>query len=194
MKNTKIVTILALLFFANQTFARESILTDISNAWNTRSQSAPTSSEIEIGFSPGGTAEALVLKAINASRSSICVLAYSFTSKPIAMALIAAHKRGVNVQVVVDKSQRTEKYTSATFLANMGIPVRVDSMHAIQHNKVLVIDQKHIETGSFNYTAAATKRNAENALVVWNNSELAKAYQANWQEHWQHSETYQANY
>jgi phosphatidylserine/phosphatidylglycerophosphate/cardiolipin synthase-like enzyme len=98
------------------------------------------------------------------------------------------------VQVVVDKSQKTEKYTSATFLANSGIPVRIDSQHAIAHNKIIVIDQMHVETGSFNYTAAAAKKNAENAIVIWNNPELAKIYLANWREHWNHSEEYRGRY
>ena len=96
--------------------------------------------------------------------------------------------------MVVDKSQKSERYTSATFLANMGIPVRVDSMHAIQHNKFIVVDGQHVENGSFNYTAAAEAKNAENALVNWNNSKLAAIYEANWQVHWNHSEAYRARY
>lgn len=193
----KKITIFAILVFcnlSNSSFAYEGWIDKIAATWQTHSYAAPETPEIEVGFSPGGSAEELVLKAINSARSSIYVLAYSFTSKPIASALVNAHKRGVDVQVVVDKSQKTEKYTSATFLANMGIPVRVDSMHAIAHNKILIIDQKHVETGSFNFTTAAAKKNAENALVIWNNPQLAKIYLVNWQEHWQHSETYQARY
>lgn len=157
-------------------------------------QSIPASQEIEVGFSPDAGAEALVIKVIQSARESIYVLAYSFTSKPVAQALLDAHKRGVAVNVVVDKSQKTEKYTSATFLANVGIPVRVDSQHAIQHNKVLVVDQKTVETGSFNFTAAAATRNAENALVIWNNPRLAQVYLADWKKHWDHAEPYAARY
>ena len=87
--------------------------------------------------------------------------------------MIDAHKRGVDVQVVVDKSQKSEKYTSATFLANMRIPVRVDSKHAIEHNKFIVVDGLHVENGSFDYTSAAEMKNAENVLVNWNNPKLA---------------------
>lgn len=76
----------------------------------------------------------------------------------------------------------------------MGIPVRVDSMHAIQHNKFMVIDGQHVQNGSFNYTTAAEKKNAENALVIWNNQKLAAIYAANWELHWGHSEPYQPRY
>ncbi len=53
------------------------------------------------------------------------IQAYSFTSAPIAKALVEAHRRGVQVQVVLDKSQRTEEDWSATFLFNNGIPNRL---------------------------------------------------------------------
>ena len=54
-----------------------------------------------------------------------------------------AHKRGVKVQVILDKSQWTEKYSSATFFQNAGIPTFIDDIHAIAHNKVMVIDGQH---------------------------------------------------
>jgi phosphatidylserine/phosphatidylglycerophosphate/cardiolipin synthase-like enzyme len=153
----------------------------------------PASASTEVGFSPGN-AEALVVQTIEAAKSSILVAAYSFTSKPIAKALLQAHKRGVKVQVVVDKSQKKERYTSATFLANVGIPVRVDSLYAIMHNKFMVVDGKTVETGSFNYSAAAATRNAENVIVIRDNPAVANAYQREWQRLWNESEPYPSRY
>jgi phosphatidylserine/phosphatidylglycerophosphate/cardiolipin synthase-like enzyme len=156
--------------------------------------SAPSSTNIEVGFSPDAGAEELVVKTIHSAHQSLRVLAYSFTSRPIAQALIDAAKRGVDVRVVVDKSNKSERYTSATFLANTGIPVRVDSEHAIAHNKVIIADGQTVETGSFNYTSSAAHRNAENAIVIWNNPTLAAIYLKNWDLHWRHSDAYQARY
>ena len=68
---------------------------------------------------------------------------------------MTAHKRGVNVQDIFDKSQETEKYTAATFLKNNGIPAYIDGDHAIAHNKTMIIDKKNVITGSFNFTKAA---------------------------------------
>jgi phosphatidylserine/phosphatidylglycerophosphate/cardiolipin synthase-like enzyme len=70
------------------------------------------------------------------------------------------------VQVILDKSQRTEQYSSADFLPNQGVPTTVDANHAISHNKVMVIDGETVITGSFNFTKAAQERNAENVLIV----------------------------
>ena len=63
-------------------------------------------------------------------------------SAPIAKALLNAHKRGIKVEVILDKSQRGDKYSSADFLANSGIPTKIDAAHAIAHNKVIIIDGK----------------------------------------------------
>jgi phosphatidylserine/phosphatidylglycerophosphate/cardiolipin synthase-like enzyme len=89
----------------------------------------------------------------------------------------------------LDKSQRTEKYSSATFLFNNGIPVKIDAKHTIAHNKVMIIDGETVITGSFNFTKAAEEKNAENLLVI-RDRKLAERYTKNWQEHERHSEVY----
>jgi phosphatidylserine/phosphatidylglycerophosphate/cardiolipin synthase-like enzyme len=106
--------------------------------------------------------------------------AYSFTSAPIARALLSAHKRGVKLVAVLDKSQRSKTY--ATFLVNNGIPTFIDAKHAIAHNKIMTIDRETIITGSFNFTKSAEKRNAENLLVI-KSKKLAGIYLMNWQHH-----------
>src|SRR5438105_570757 len=90
----------------------------------------------------------------------------SFTSAPIAKALVEAYKRGVKILAVLDKSNETDKYSAATFLNNFGIQLLIDDQHAIAHSKVMVIDSKTIITGSFNFTKAAEEKNAENMLVI----------------------------
>jgi len=103
------------------------------------------------------------------------VQAYSFTSAPIAKALLNAHKRGVKVEVILDKSQRKEKYSSADFLAHSGINTLIDSAHTIAHNKIMIIDGETVITGSFNFTKAAEEKNAENLLVIRDKA-LAEKY------------------
>ena len=142
-------------------------------------------------FSPKGGCTEAVVDALNHSKSTVLVQAYSFTSKPIAEALINAAKRGVKIQAILDKSQRTEKHTEATFLLHAGIPTFIDDKHTIAHNKVIVIDAHVVITGSFNFTKAAESENAENLLVIYD-AELAAKYAKNWAEHLQHSEAYEA--
>ena len=146
---------------------------------------------IQAYFSPHGGCTEAVVEVLNTARSSVKVQAYAFTSVPIAQALVAASRRGVEVQVILDKSQRTGKHSSADIVAHAGILTFIDSRHAIAHNKIMVIDSKTILTGSFNFTKAAEASNAENLLVI-EDASLAKEYEAHWEEHREHSEPYTA--
>jgi len=142
----------------------------------------------QVYFSPHGGCTDAIVKEISKAKSEILVQAYSFTSKEIAKALVDAHKRGVYVETILDKSNKSRKYSAADFTFNMGIPTFIDAQHAIAHNKIMVIDKETIITGSFNFTKAAEK-NAENLLIL-KSKELAKQYIDNWNKHKAHSQEY----
>jgi len=143
----------------------------------------------QIYFSPKGGCTEAIVNEISHVKSEIYVQAYSFTSAPIAKALVDAYKRGIKVEAILDKSQKKEKYTSATFLNNTGIPTFIDSRHAIAHNKIMIIDKEIVITGSFNFTKAAEQKNAENLLII-RSKELATFYMDNWNKHRDHSDSY----
>ena len=145
---------------------------------------------VQVFFSPHGGATEAVVNALDHATNEVLVQAYSFTSAPIARALVDAQRRGLKIEVILDKSQRTEKYSEADFLRHEGIPTLIDAEHAIAHNKVMVIDGYLVLTGSFNFTKAAEENNAENLLVI-NDPLLAKQYSENWRRHEQHSEPYE---
>jgi phosphatidylserine/phosphatidylglycerophosphate/cardiolipin synthase-like enzyme len=149
-----------------------------------------SATNVQVFFSPEGGCTAAVVEQLGKAKANVFVQAYSFTSAPIAKALVDAHKRGVKVGIILDKSQRSEKYSSATFLKNEGIEPLVDAQHAIAHNKVMVIDNHIVITGSFNFTKAAEEKNAENLLVI-DDPALASKYMGNWEKHWKHSEAYE---
>jgi phosphatidylserine/phosphatidylglycerophosphate/cardiolipin synthase-like enzyme len=144
--------------------------------------------DLKAFFSPNGGCTQAVVEALNAAKKTILVQAYSFTSVPIAKALVDAKHRGVDVRVILDKSQRTERYSGATHLVNEGIPTFIDASHKIAHNKVMVIDDQEVITGSFNFTKAAESGNAENVLLILHAPELAARYTVNWNEHLTHAE------
>ena len=136
-------------------------------------------------FSPPDNAAQAIVEQIGRSRSEVLVQAYGFTHNGIAQALVKAHQRGVKVQVVMDaKSAQTNRFVVEIFDRER-IAYRWDGKHAIAHNKVMVIDQDVIITGSFNFTNSAQTRNAENLLIL-RSSGLAAEYRKNWFEHWAH--------
>jgi phospholipase D len=140
-------------------------------------------------FTPDSRCTEGIVKAIQNAHSSIYVQAYGFTSHPIAQALVEAKKRGVDVRVILDKSQQTAKKSQIHLLLQNNIPVSIDSVSGIAHNKVMILDETHVLTGSFNFTAAADSRNAENVLII-QDKELARLYQDNWNRRAQLSRPY----
>ena len=154
----------------------------------------PSTAGYEVGFSPKGASLDIILKAIKDAEKSILVAAYSFTSKPISTALVEAHKRGIAVRVVADAKSNSGQYSAVTFLANQRVPVRLNSRYAIFHHKFMVIDDRHLETGSFNYSAAAVDKNAENVLLLRDVPELAGIYAREWEKLWNEGEEVKARY
>lgn len=152
--------------------------------------SIPATGTIDVYFSPPGGPTEAIIREIEGAKTEILVQAYSFTSAPIAKALVQAKKRGVRVEAVLDKSNLTGKYSGATFLANAGIPVFIDAAHAIAHNKIMIIDRQTLITGSFNFTKAAETKNAENLLIFHGNQALTNLYLQNYEVHRKHSAPY----
>ncbi len=145
----------------------------------------------QVFFSPRGGCTQAIVGQIDKARSELLIQAFSFTSRDIAAAIVRAHKRGVRVEIVLDKSNRSEKYSAADFTARAGVPTYIDARHAIAHNKVMILDRETVITGSFNFTKAAEGNNAENVLII-RSGELANVYRRNWEEHRAHSEPYRS--
>jgi phosphatidylserine/phosphatidylglycerophosphate/cardiolipin synthase-like enzyme len=152
---------------------------------------SPAGPSIRLFFSPNGGGTEAILSEIRHARAEVLVQAYSFTSAPIAKALLDARKRGVKVTVILDKSQRKASYSAADFLRNSGIATYIDGKHAIAHNKIMIIDRECVITGSFNFTKAAEEKNAENILVIRGDPDLTSKYIGNFDWHLRHSEAYQ---
>lgn len=138
--------------------------------------------QADVEYSPNGGGEQLVVNAINAAHQQILVQAYNFTSPAILQALYDAKtKRGVDVRLILDKSNEQVRYQQLIqpFIAAK-VPVYTDYSVAIAHNKVMIIDNSTVITGSFNFTVSAQRRNAENVEAFYNCPVMAAPYVQNW--------------
>ncbi len=142
---------------------------------------------VEAHFSPKGGCTEAVVREIKKARREVLVLAYSFTSRPIAEALVEAKLRGVHVDLVLDHSNEGEPYSDLHFFLEQGLAPLIDPHHAIAHNKVMVLDGRVLITGSFNFTHHAETDNAENLLVIKGHPELVKTYRADFAAHKSHA-------
>ena len=139
---------------------------------------------VEVAFAPWEDAEGLIVQAIADAQRQILV-----------QALIAARRRGVEVLVTADREQAaTAAGNRIRDLAAAGIPVWLETRYLAAHNKVMIIDagtrESAVVTGSFNWTAGAQRRNAENVLILRRNRDLTQAYEANWRRHQEQASPY----
>lgn len=189
----RIPAVVALAFSMSVAHADSSLSTWSKQLFSRAAPAAPFASgaSYRICFVPNGAScQDLLVNEINNTRRTLLIQAYSFTSAPIAAAVKRAKDRGVDVRVILDKSQVSQRYSSATFLRNAGIAVVIDTKPAIAHNKVMVFDNASVFTGSFNFTKSAQERNAENGFLVRGDDRIVRAYVDNWNERFRVSTPY----
>lgn len=134
-------------------------------------------------FTPGIACQQSVVNEISAAQESIKVQAYVLTNPDILAALVSAKQRNIDVKVILDKSQlvdHKEYKAASTYLISNKIPVWEDHKPPIAHNKILIIDDRIIMTGSYNFSESANK-NAENFLKI-SDGALSRVYIRNFEK------------
>lgn len=139
-------------------------------------------------FSPDEQIQKTLVATIEHAQRSILVQAYLLTDDAISRALVAAHRRGVNVSVLLDARMAGDaKGSDALALFEAGIPVFLETQYDNAHNKVMIFDhdtaQAVLVTGSYNFTYSAQFRNAENVVLIRQAPELVRRFVENWRKH-----------
>jgi phosphatidylserine/phosphatidylglycerophosphate/cardiolipin synthase-like enzyme len=151
-------------------------------------QVLPAHGSVQVAFTPEDDAEQLIVTALNAARRQILMQAYLLSNRKIAAALMDAHARGIKVRILVDGAQISQTRGSRVLaLACKGIDIGLETKYRNAHNKIIIIDvgNEHpvLITGSFNFTEAAQRKNAENVLIIRDFVALTRQYEENWHRH-----------
>ena len=149
-------------------------------------------------FSPEDNIQKTLVNTINNAQRNILVQAYLFTDERIGNALIAAHKRGVNVEILLDSDMALGGKNVLTMqFFEAGIPVRLETHYENAHNKIMIFDHDTakalVVTGSYNFTYSAQKRNAENVVMIRNSPAIVARYVDNWRKHAEQAMPYAGN-
>ena len=149
-------------------------------------------------FSPEDNIQKTLVNTINNAKRNILVQAYLFTDERVGNALIAAHKRGVNVDILLDSDMAVGGKNVLTLrFFEVGIPVRLETQYENAHNKVMIFDHDSADaiviTGSYNYTYGAQNRNAENIVIIRKSPAIVTRYVRNWRKHAEQSMPYSGN-
>jgi phosphatidylserine/phosphatidylglycerophosphate/cardiolipin synthase-like enzyme len=133
-------------------------------------------------FSPEDYCIDLLVQAISQAKKSIHFLAYSFTSEPMAKALIERAAHNIDVKGVMESSQATSNSGGDYgYFLSAGLDVRLDGNPDQMHEKVMIIDGEIVAAGSFNFTNSAVTRNDENLLII-DNPHIAGGYQVQFEK------------
>ncbi|NWF65300.1 MAG: hypothetical protein HXY38_13460 [Chloroflexi bacterium] len=138
---------------------------------------------IQVIFSPEDGAVSNLIALLNDAQVSIRFLAFSFTDYPMAQAMITRAQNGVDVQGVFETFGSNSPRSELKTLWCAGLPVRQDGNSNFLHNKVIIIDNSIVVTGSLNFSSSADEENEENILIV-DNPEIAALYLQEYQKNW----------
>lgn len=121
--------------------------------------------ELENYFCPQDNCQDEILSELNSAKTSIYFLTYTFTDKEIAELLVFKNNSGISVSGVIEGYQG-KTYWVYPLLEESSIDVILENENTLQHNKVFIIDNKTVITGSFNPTKAADTKNDENIIII----------------------------
>jgi HKD family nuclease len=131
--------------------------------------------DVEIYFMPEDHPFPRILELMQEAKTSIRFMAFSFTDSEIANEMIAASRRGVKVEGIIEKVGSGTAGSKMGPLYCAGQDIRLDGNPKFLHHKVITIDDKIVITGSANFSLNASETNDENMVIV-HDSDLAAAY------------------
>ena len=141
-------------------------------------------SRIQVVFTSEDPALAdAIIPVVNSATTSIRFLAFSYTDFPLADAMIKRAQSGVNVAGVFEKVGSDTGAAELKTLACAQIPVRRDGNGGFMHNKVIVVDERYVITGSLNFSTSAEESNDENVIII-DNPDIAKLYMRDFERVW----------
>ncbi len=98
---------------------------------------------------------------LDQAKNKFYIASYSITNANVINKLIQLHDRGLDAEILTDKTQAAGKreQLALMILQENHIPVFVGRSvdHALMHCKFCVIDDHLVEDGSWNFTTSANK-------------------------------------
>jgi phosphatidylserine/phosphatidylglycerophosphate/cardiolipin synthase-like enzyme len=150
---------------------------------------------VQACFSPQGKCSTHIRREIDQAKQELLVAVYAFTHDELAQALVQAKKRGVTVQVVIDREfDASNENSKGKFFEVQKIPLRrlsgvrastQDKDVGLMHQKFAVIDRRVVLTGSYNWTHSADRINDENLLLFRDAGPLAEEYRRAFAQLWE---------
>ncbi len=143
-----------------------------------------SSTHSEVYFSPGETCGDAIVRNIEQATTSLRVCVFTISDDRITKSLLTAHQRGVKIQVITDNDKSLDLGSDIQQLRRAGIPTRMDATPNHMHHKFMIVDNRAVITGSYNWTRSAARFNQENILVTCETG-VIKSFQEEFEKLWQ---------
>ena len=140
-----------------------------------------------VWFGPEDPMAETLCTLIGGCQERLDVAVFTITDDRVALALLAAHRRGVVIRILTDDDKAGDRGSDVVELARAGVPVRFDQSPHHFHHKFALFDGRSVLTGSYNWTRGAAERNRENFLLTWDPAAV-HSYAATFERLWEELE------
>lgn len=123
---------------------------------------------------------------LSMAEKSVDLCIYMFTQSNFSDIIRQLHQSGVSIRIITDGGEDEANGTQVSKLQLMGIEVRSNKRGtgALMHHKFVIIDDKILLSGSFNWTNRAVVSNYE-AVLVTSSKSLVNPFVDKFNEMWQ---------
>lgn len=140
--------------------------------------------EINVFFSPDDGVINSLVPLLESAEESIHFLAFSFTSNEMGDIVRAKAEDGLTIAGVMDEEQNSSNQgTEFDPFQQAELDVLSDGIDGQMHHKVLIIDEKIVALGSYNFSRSAEERNDENLLIIYDTA-IAQQFMQEFQRVW----------
>ncbi len=145
--------------------------------------------ESDVLFSPGSACKNAILYNIHSAIKTIDICVFTISDNDIRDGIVSAHKKGISVKIITDNDKTEDRGSDIDYLADKGLPVKIDNTSNHMHHKFAIMDSSILITGSYNWTRSAEKYNHENILLSREKGPI-KQYQREFDKLWKEMAAY----
>ncbi|MDN3608247.1 phospholipase D-like domain-containing protein [Vibrio ostreicida] len=145
---------------------------------------AQTSEVATSWFSPGRSCATGIIEQLKLARASIEICVFTISDDQLTKQILMAHQRGIQVRVITDNNKINDRGSDINYLAESGVPVKIDTTPYHMHHKFAIFDQTRMINGSFNWTRSASKYNQED-ITLTDDVRFLQSFSMQFEKLWQ---------
>ena len=149
----------------------------------------PSREASDVFFSPGEACRHAIISQIQGATTQLQICVFTISDDIITNALLSCHKKGVNIRLITDNEKSYDEGSDIAQIAGAGVAVKMDTSPNHMHHKFMLVDQRVVLTGSYNWTRSAARYNHENVLVT-KDPGVIKSFSKEFVQLWEEMEEY----